>query len=60
MKEVDLIELYWEWCKKTKRNGGVLVGGSIREFLEYVEDNCITFKREEYERNYAEEDRTDP
>lgn len=28
---------YDAWCKETKRNGSVLVGSSIREFIEYLE-----------------------
>src|SRR5574343_1978130 len=28
---------YDAWCKETKRNGGVLIGSSIREFIEYLE-----------------------
>jgi hypothetical protein len=26
-------EFYSDWCKKTKRSGGVLIGASIRELL---------------------------
>ncbi len=34
------IELaYKQWCKDTKRNGGVLVGGSINEFFTYLSSN---------------------
>ena len=32
-------DLYKQWCKETKRNGGVLVGGSINEFFDWLEDN---------------------
>ena len=31
-------ELYKQWCIETKRNGAVLVGGSINEFFEYIEE----------------------
>lgn len=27
---------YKEWCKKTGRNGGILIGSSIRELLEHL------------------------
>jgi hypothetical protein len=30
-------ELYKKWCKETKRNGAVLVGGSIKEFFDWLE-----------------------
>ena len=30
-----LLRLYREWCKETKRNGGVLIGKSITEFFEW-------------------------
>jgi len=29
-------ELYEKWCKETKRNGSVLVGGSIKEFFDWL------------------------
>ncbi len=33
----DLIHiLYKEWCKETKRNGAILVGGSIRDFFDWL------------------------
>lgn len=32
-----LLHHYDNWCKETKRNGGVLVGSSIRELIEYLE-----------------------
>lgn len=32
-------ELYNQWCKETKRNGAVLVGSSIREFFDWLDDN---------------------
>lgn len=38
-KPIDLNKLFKQWCKETKRNGGVIVGSSIREFFEYVEKN---------------------
>ena len=34
----ELLKLYEEWCKKTKRNGAILIGGSIREFFKWVEE----------------------
>ena len=33
MNEKDIKIWYEKWCKKTKRNGGVLIGSSIRELL---------------------------
>jgi hypothetical protein len=38
-KEVDLQKVYKQWCKDTKRNGAILIGGSIREFIKVIEDN---------------------
>lgn len=35
--ENDIERLYKKWCKETKRNGAVLVGGSIREFFEWLQ-----------------------
>lgn len=32
-------ELFKQWCKETKRGGSVLVGGSIREFFMWLENN---------------------
>lgn len=32
-------KLYQQWCKETKRGGAVLVGGSIREFFDWLEKN---------------------
>lgn len=38
---MKLSELYKQWCKDTKRNGGILVGGSVKEFIEYVEKDYV-------------------
>jgi hypothetical protein len=35
----EINELYQQWCKETKRNGAILVGGSIREFFDWLEKN---------------------
>jgi predicted RNase H-like nuclease (RuvC/YqgF family) len=38
-------EQYKKWCKETKRNGGILIGNSIREFFEYLSESiepCAT------------------
>lgn len=35
---LPLSEQYAAWIKETKRNGGVLIGSSIREFFKWVED----------------------
>lgn len=32
-----LEKLFKEWCKETKRGGGVLVGSSVREFFQWLE-----------------------
>lgn len=32
--KVSIEEFYKQWCKDTKRGGGVLIGTSIRELLE--------------------------
>jgi len=31
--------LYQQWCKETKRNGSILIGGSIRDFFKWLENN---------------------
>jgi len=31
-------EYYKDWCKETKRNGGVLIGSSIKEFFDWYEN----------------------
>ena len=33
----DIHKLYKLWCKETKRNGAILVGGSIRQFFDWLE-----------------------
>jgi len=35
-KWTDLDELYAKWCKETKRGGAILIGGSIREFFNWL------------------------
>lgn len=35
----DLHDLYKQWCKETKRSGGVLVGSSIKEWHIYLQDH---------------------
>ena len=35
-KPIDLNKLFKQWCKETKRSGGVIVGSSVREFFDYV------------------------
>ena len=43
-------ELFKEWCKETKRNGSVLVVGSVYEFFEWVESKkyqIVDMKTEE-------------
>lgn len=37
MEKLSLNTAYKKWCKETKRSGGVLVGGSIREFFAWYE-----------------------
>ena len=32
-------KLYQKWCEETKRNGAILIGGSIREFFKWLENN---------------------
>lgn len=36
---ININKAYLEWCTETKRNGGVLVGGSIKEFFIWLENN---------------------
>lgn len=38
---LPLSEQFNVWIKETKRNGGVLIGSSIREFFKWVEDRNI-------------------
>ena len=42
MKTQKLHTLYLQWCKETKRNGSVLIGSSIREFFEWVEEQRLS------------------
>lgn len=34
---MDLDKIFKQWCKETKRSGGVLIGSSVREFLLYLQ-----------------------
>jgi hypothetical protein len=45
---MNLQKEFNEWCKLTKRSGGVLLGSSIREFFKHVE------KPEEKKETYKE------
>jgi len=49
-------EEYKEWCKKTKRNGGVLIGSSIHELIEAInqENVAITKERDELRKENQE------
>lgn len=42
---MTLHELYQTWCKETKRNGGVLIGSSIKEFFDWVEDKYALIEK---------------
>lgn len=42
-----LKELYSQWCKETKRNGAILIGGSIQEFFIWLENNNYKIKQHE-------------
>jgi len=35
---MELEKLFEQWCKETKRSGGVLIGSSVREFLRWLSD----------------------
>lgn len=35
---MEIEQLYNQWCKETKRNGAILIGGSIREFFIWLEE----------------------
>ncbi len=37
MEKIDFKKEYEQWCKDTKRSGGVLVGSSIQELLLYFQ-----------------------
>lgn len=39
-------EYYQQWCKETKRNGGILIGSSIREFFDWHEIQSPQSKNE--------------
>ena len=41
VKATELNTLYDQWCKETKRNGAVLIGGSMREFFEWLEEKEV-------------------
>lgn len=32
----EIEKLYKQWCKETKRGGAILIGGSIREFFDWL------------------------
>lgn len=52
-------ELFKQWCEETKRNGSVLVSGSIYEFFEWMVANNYTVikgKVEQVEFYYEEGD----
>ena len=37
MENEEVLNKYFkEWCKETKRNGGVLMGVSIKEFFSWL------------------------
>lgn len=38
-KGMDIREKYKQWCKETKRNGSVLVGGSMQEFFNWLDES---------------------
>lgn len=38
LTSISLSEQFNIWAKETKRNGGVLIGSSIKEFFKWVED----------------------
>ena len=40
MNSKFLKQKYSEWCKETRRNGAVLVGGSIDDFFEWLDESC--------------------
>jgi len=41
---IDINILYKQWCKETKRGGGILVGGSIKEFFDWLKQNNYEIK----------------
>lgn len=43
---MNLKQYYQTWLKNTNRSGGVLVGSSVREFIDYLETQ-ITYKEKE-------------
>ena len=47
----EIHDLFKQWCKETHRNGGVLVGKSVREFFDYYLE-----KRTENDSKTNEED----
>jgi hypothetical protein len=40
----DLQGWFRDWCKATKRNGGILIGSSIREFIDYLSSKLTESK----------------
>ena len=51
----DINEFYKNWCKNTKRNGGILIGSSIKELLTAFSYQLATDGREELEKELATE-----
>ena len=49
----DINEFYKNWCKDTKRNGGILIGSSIKELLTAFGYQLATDGREELEKENA-------
>ncbi len=45
-KDPLINQLYRKWCEETKRNGAILVGGSIREFFEWLNKHGYTLTNE--------------
>jgi len=50
-------EKYKQWCEETKRNGSVLVGGSMYEFFDWIEKQQPKIITEEW---ISVEDSTKP
>lgn len=46
MNKEKLQKLFTNWTKETGRNGGVLIGSSIKDFFQYIEDNVEEPKRD--------------
>lgn len=44
---MNIEDLFNQFCKETKRSGGVLLGSSIREFFQWLDEKGFVIKKKE-------------